>query len=419
MPQRTKTAEDERAAAVPERASVVIAGDGFVAIATALALRAALGAEARIVMAAEPHKHGSGLDGRSFALAPSSRRLLIELGVWEELENKAQPIHDIVVTDSRLADVVRPSLLSFEGRGAGEEAALAYMVEADILLGALAAKATASGLEVVPYPVIGIATEGGGLVARLSGGRSLRASLLVAADGAKSLSRELAGIGWRSRAYHQLGLTATIAHEREHEGRAYEHFLPGGPFAILPLMGRRSSIVWSEQVGEARRILASGAGEILAEIGLRFGHELGEIAIESGPVSYPLSFGVARSFIGARVALVGDAAHVLHPVAGQGFNLGLRDVAALAEAIGDDARLGLDPGSAHALSSYERMRRFETTAMGATSDGLVKLFSNDLPPLRALRDLGLGIVDRLPFTKRFLMREAAGESTDHSEGRDG
>jgi 2-octaprenyl-6-methoxyphenol hydroxylase len=247
----------------------------------------------------------------------------------------------------------------------------------------------------------------------------LRASLLVAADGAKSLCREFAGIGWIGWKYDQLGLSATIVHEREHRGRAYEHFLPGGPFAILPLFGRRSSIVWTERIGEARRILASSQAEILAEVALRFGHELGEITLESGPVSYPLSFGVARSFIGPRLALMGDAAHVVHPVAGQGFNLGLRDVAALAEAVGEAARLGLDPGSAHTLSCYQRSRRFETTAMGATTDGLVKLFSNDLPPLRAARDLGLGIVERWSFAKRFLMREAAGDEADYDPSRGG
>ena len=190
--------------------------------------------------------------------------------------------------------------------------------------------------------------------------------------------------------------------------RAYEHFLPGGPFAILPLKGRRSSIVWTEDKPEAKRILALDDQKVLAEVTRRFGHELGALRLEGRLIGYPLSFGIARALTARRLALVGDTAHVIHPVAGQGLNLGLQDVAALAEALSEAAHLGLDPGHPHALSAYQRARRFDTTAMGALTDGLVRLFSNDHLPLRALRDLGLSLVDRAPPVKRFLANKAAG-----------
>jgi 2-octaprenyl-6-methoxyphenol hydroxylase len=389
-------------------------GDGMVALAVALALRRAVGEGDRIVIVAGPRKPAAA-DGRAFAIAPSSRHLLDEIGVWEELEEQAEAIRHIAVTDSRLDDVVRPSLLAFTDNALAGEA-LAHMIAAEALQVALERKTRAAGFERITKSVAGILADGDRIELSLEGGVAIRAELLVAADGARSICRELAGIGWTGWAYDQLGLTATIGHEREHEGRAYEHFLPGGPFAILPLRGRRSSIVWAENIAEAKRLLSLAEPELLGEIARRFGHELGHLTLESRLVAYGLSFGVARSFVTTRLALVGDAAHVVHPVAGQGLNLGLRDVAALAEAVRDAARLGLDAGSAHALAGYQRMRRFDTTAMGATTDGLVKLFSNDHRPLRALRDLGLAIVDRLPPAKRFLLREAAGGVSGRENG---
>jgi len=251
----------------------------------------------------------------------------------------------------------------------------------------------------------------------LTGGEVMPAALLVAADGARSRLREQAGIGWISWPYRQSGIVATIVHERDHEGRAVEHFLPSGPFAILPLKSEaqsdgsvkhRSSIVWTERSENVPALLESGADDLLAELERRFGLGLGRIAFETRPQAHPLAFGVARSFVAERLALLGDAAHLIHPIAGQGLNLGLHDAAALAEIVADAMRLGMDPGGPDVLAQYERARRADITAMGAMTDGLNRLFSNDFLPLRLIRDLGLGLVDRMPGLKRFFIREAAG-----------
>jgi 2-octaprenyl-6-methoxyphenol hydroxylase len=212
-------------------------------------------------------------------------------------------------------------------------------------------------------------------------------------------------IGWD---YGQSAIVATVAHERDHEGRAIEHFLPAGPFAILPLRNKRSSLVWVEDGAEAARIIALHDAGFLAELEKRFGLQLGELSVVGPRQAFPLGYGVARSFVGERLALIGDAAHRIHPIAGQGLNLGLRDAAALAEAVVDAARLGLDPGGAETLERYQRWRRFDTLAMGIATDGLNRLFSNRSDVLRLARDFGLGLVDRMPGLKDYFIREAAG-----------
>jgi 2-octaprenyl-6-methoxyphenol hydroxylase len=242
----------------------------------------------------------------------------------------------------------------------------------------------------------------------LASGKRLSARLVVAADGARSRLRELADIDTVAWDYPQSAIVTTVAHERDHGGRAVEHFLPAGPFAILPLQGRRASLVWTERTDEARRIVALPDAAFHAELERRFGLELGDIALAGPRRAFPLEFALARRFVAERLALVGDAAHVIHPIAGQGLNMGLRDVAALAETIAETARLGLDPGGHDALARYERWRRFDTTAMGATTDALNRLFSNRSELLKLARDVGLGIVDRLPALKTLFIREAAG-----------
>jgi len=230
----------------------------------------------------------------------------------------------------------------------------------------------------------------------------------VAADGGRSALRARAGIATHGWEYDQSGIVVTVAHEHDHGGRAEEHFLPAGPFAILPLTGRRASLVWSETRADAARIVDLPEAEFHSELEQRFGLHLGELKALDQPRAFPLGYSVARSFIADRLALIGDAAHVIHPIAGQGLNLGLKDVAALAEVVVDAVRLGLDPGRSDVLERYQRWRRFDTVAMGVATNGLNMLFSNRSSLLRAVRDIGLGLVDRMPPLKNALIRQAAG-----------
>ncbi|MGX7708048.1 FAD-dependent monooxygenase [Methylobacterium sp. Gmos1] len=392
---------------------IVVAGGGLPGLALALALRQALGESVRVTVCDPAFARAdASRDLRAYAVAAAARRMLERLGVWDAVGLSAQPIREMVITDSRLADPVRPTFLTFEGEVADGEP-FAHMIEGGGLLAALREAAVAAGVALEGSPVLSAVPETDKIAARLPDGRSIRADLVVAADGARSRLREAAGIGWVGWSYPQSGIVATVAHERDHEGRAIEHFLPSGPFAVLPLppggsLGHRSSIVWTERQSEVPALLGGGPEEALIEVERRFGLGLGRIALESPLRAYPLSFGIARRFGARRLMLLGDAAHVIHPIAGQGLNLGLRSAAALAEALADTMRLGLDPGGPEALETYERSRRFDTLAMGAATDGLNRLFSNDALPVRLARDLGLGLVDRLPGLKRLFIREAAG-----------
>jgi 2-octaprenyl-6-methoxyphenol hydroxylase len=391
---------------VENRVDVLIGGAGFAGLALALALRQALG-ETFAVAVADPALGRAPADGRATAIAAAARRLFEALGVWDAVAPRAEPILDMVITDSKLDDAVRPTFLTFAGEVAPGEP-FVHMVENRDVLAALVDKAKSAGVTLRADAVAGFAADTAGVAVRLAAGDAVRARLLVAADGARSAIREHAGIrsvGW---SYGQSAIVTTVAHERPHHGRAEEHFLPAGPFAILPLQNNRSSIVWTESAAEAARIMRLDDAGFHAELEKRFGLHLGDIAVAGPRFALPLGFAAARSFIADRVALVGDAAHVIHPIAGQGLNMGLRDVAALAEAIVDAARLGLDPGGATALERYQRWRRFDTMAMGLATDGLNRLFSNRSDVLRLARDIGLGMVERLPAMKSFFIREAAG-----------
>jgi 2-octaprenyl-6-methoxyphenol hydroxylase len=244
--------------------------------------------------------------------------------------------------------------------------------------------------------------------AKLAGGAAISAPLLIAADGKRSPARERARIKCIAWSYPQIGIVTTVAHTKPHAGRAVQHFLPAGPFAILPLKGERSSIVWTEDKAAGTAIMALDEMGFTAELSRRFGPLLGDVSLAGPRQSFPLDFQIARSFVADRLVLAGDAAHAVHPLAGQGLNIGFRDAAALIEVVVDGARLGLDIGSPVLLERYERWRRFDSALSATAMDGLNRLFSNDSVPLRALRDFGLGVVDQLPWLKRALVQEAAG-----------
>jgi 2-octaprenyl-6-methoxyphenol hydroxylase len=390
-----------------KRTDVVIAGGGFAGLALALALRQGLGDSFRIVVADPAFAASAKPDPRASAIAAAARRMFETLGVWEAVADEAQPILDMVVTDSKLEHAVRPVFLTFAGDVEPGQP-FAHMIQNAPLNAALAATARAQGIDLRATAVTRFERDAARIAVSVGDGGAVSAALLVAADGAKSRLREQAGIASHGWSYGQSAIVTTVAHERAHNGRAEEHFLPAGPFAILPLKGNRSSLVWTESNAEAARIVALPDAGFHDELERRFGLHLGEIGAVGAKRAYPLGLFIARSFIAERIALVGDAAHVIHPIAGQGLNMGLRDVAALAEAIVDAARLGLDVGGGVVLERYQRWRRFDTMAMGIATDGLNRLFSNESDMLRLMRDVGLGLVDRMPALKAFFIREAAG-----------
>lgn len=391
---------------------VVVAGGGYVGLSVAVAIRHAdPGLDVAVVDAAPAE--AIDMDGRASAIAAAATRMLSQLGVWAEIEGSAQPIREMIVTDSRLNDVARPVFLTFGGPGTEEHGPagepFAHMAPNRVLVKSLRRKALELGIEIINgESVDDYRIEPAHLEIGLGSGKTRRARLLVAADGIRSSLRGLAGIRTLHWPYHQMGIVATVAHERDHGGRAEEHFLPAGPFAILPLRDNRSSLVWTERTRDAERLLAADPLLFELELERRFGHKLGAISVEDGPRAYPLGLTLARDYVRPRFVLAGDAAHGIHPIAGQGLNLGFKDAAALAEVVIEAHRLGLDIGQMNVLERYQRWRRFDTVQMGVVTDLLNRLFSNDISILRLVRDTGLGLVDRMPALKRIFIEQAAG-----------
>lgn len=394
-----------------KRVDLVVGGAGFAGLALAIALREALGRRFTIVVADPALKQVPSKDPRATAIAAAARHLFEALDVWQAVAPTAQPILDMVVTDSKLDDAVRPTFLTFGGE-VEEGEPFAHMVENRHLIDALVVRARELDVDLRPTAVDRYETSAKAAKVVFADGAELTTRLLVGADGARSAIREQAGIATHGWDYDQSAIVTTVEHERDHNGCAEEHFLPAGPFAILPLTGNRSSIVWTESRFEAERMVELPEDEFHDELEKRFGLHLGELKIVGPRRAFPLGLYTARAFVGERLALVGDAAHVIHPIAGQGLNMGLRDVAALAEAVADAARLGLDVGGPQVLERYQRWRRFDTMTMGVATDGLNKLFSNHSDALRLARDIGLGLVERMPALKRTFIREAAGFTGD-------
>jgi 2-octaprenyl-6-methoxyphenol hydroxylase len=391
----------------------IIVGGGLNGSLLALAL--ASGGVRSVLVDAAPRARmeAEGFDGRAYALAVAARRMLAALGLWRELAAKAQPIEEIRVSDGRAGEGASPLWLQLDGDEI-EEGPMGHLLEDRFLRQAVLEALEASPLVELAWEAQVVRQEvlPGGVAVELADGGRLRGSVLVGCDGRASGVARRAGIGRIGWGYGQTALVAAVAHERPHRGVAHQFFMPEGPLAILPLPGNRSSIVWTEEAGRAEAIRALDDSGFLALLRPRFGDFLGEIGLEGERYAYPLSLSLAERMTAERVALVGDAAHGVHPLAGQGLNLGLRDVAAFAETAATARRRGLDIGAPDVLEAYARWRRFDAAALAAATDGLNRLFSNDNPLVRAGRDLGMGLVGRLPALRRALIREAAGLTGD-------
>lgn len=390
------------------QADVLIVGGGMAGQTLAVALGGA-GLDVAVVDREPPAQTRTlARDGRTSAIAFGAMRALDGIGIWTHLAAEAEPILEI-----RVSDRDSPLFLHYDHRDLGRDP-LGFIVENVAIRRALAARVAAlpNVHLLAPAAVAHLERGRSRATATLEDGRRLRAPLAVAADGRHSPTRRAAGITVAEWAYPQTGLVCNVAHEKPHRGVAHERFLPAGPLAVLPLRGNRSSIVWTERADLAPTMLALDDRSFAREIETRFGPHLGHMTLDGGRWSYPLAFTLADRYALPRLALLGDAARAIHPIAGQGFNLGLRDVAVLAEVVVDAARLGLDCGDGAVLERYERWRRFDGLALAATTDLLNRLFSTAFPPVQMARDLGLATVNQIPPLKRFFMRDAMGIAGD-------
>ncbi len=400
-------------------ADITIAGGSYAGLALAASLAEQSGGDLRVCVVSPdfPRLGQPPTDLRASALSRSSLRLLTHLGVWPALEPKCQPVTSIVLTDTDLDDAIRAPRLTYDlqtddgNSGTGHVLPRMVIVENHFLgVALLEAAASAPGITMRRGNRIAAFNAGPDHTqVTLENSEVFTTRLLVAADGGRSKLRDLAGIHTIGHPYEQTGMITIVETQHAHHGRAVQHFLPAGPFALLPMTQNRTCVTWTETATEARRILALDPLAFRLEVEKRFGHRLGALLTISPPRSWPLTLALARSLIAPRFALVGDAAHTVHPIAGQGLNLGFRDIAALAEVIVDTARLGLDFGQASTLERYERWRRFDNLASAAGFDALNSIFATKSTIARSARGAVLSLADSLPGLKSWLIDEASGE----------
>ncbi|RXV66746.1 2-octaprenyl-6-methoxyphenyl hydroxylase [Roseovarius sp. A46] len=392
---------------------LLIVGGGLNGPALALAAARAGLSSTVIDALPEPARKNAAFDGRAYALALASVRLLRNLGVWERVAENAQPMLEIKVSDGRADQGASPFFMHFD-HAEIEEGPMGHMLEDRFLRRALmeAMAEEPRIAQVSNDTVTGQEVDATGVSVTLASGKALRGRLLIGADGRASGTAARAGIKRTGWGYGQTALVAAIEHALPHHGIAHQFFMPPGPLAILPLPGNVSSIVWSETDATAARFAALSDAEFMEVLRPRFGDFLGDIRLRGKRYTYPLSLTVAQSFIAPRLALVGDAAHGMHPIAGQGLNAGLRDVAALAQVLTEAARRGEDIAAADVLRRYQQWRRFDTATLAMATDLTNRLFSNDNPLLRAARDLGMGAIGHMPALRRGFIREAAGLTGD-------
>jgi 2-octaprenyl-6-methoxyphenol hydroxylase len=388
---------------------IVIVGGGLNGPILAIGLSQA-GLKVTVIdaLTAKIRKNAS-FDGRSYAVALTSQRLLKNLGLWDAVQPDAQPMLEIKVSDGRAGEGASPFFMHFD-HAEIEEGPMGYMVQdrylRRTLLDAMANQDAVTHLS--GQTVIAQTPDAGGVTVTLASGKTIRARALIGCDGRGSGTATRAGIKRNGWAYGQTALVCAIEHEKPHNGIAHQFFMPSGPLAILPLTGNRSSIVWSETEDTAKAFNTLSDEDYLSVLRPRFGDFLGEFKLAGARYTYPLSLSMTQTLIADRVALVGDAAHGVHPIAGQGLNAGMRDIAALVQVITEAVQRGEDIGSENVLHRYEEWRRFDNAALGMATDAINRLFSNDNPLLRLGRDLGMGIVNAVPRLRRGFIREAAG-----------